>query len=256
MRSDGDAAPKGSLDRALQIFEVLTMHGKATTAELVEAVGVSRSAMYRLVERLQASEYLTLSEGHWRLGPAVARMAMAAVGDTDVLTVAAPLLRELARHTGETASLGVLSGDEIVLVFREIGHHAVHVRSELGARRPLHATSVGKAYLAGLAPDQCEAHVKELSMEAFTAATNTDRDLLLKEIIEARTKGWTEEHGEFDPASSCYGAPVFDQSGKVTAAVSLAGPSPRMNDRTFGPLVARTAASISNHLGHTAPTRP
>jgi IclR family acetate operon transcriptional repressor len=244
--------PKGALDRALEILEVLTMRGKATTTELVEAVGVSRSAVYRLVERLETAEYLTQADGHWRLGPAAARMAMAAGRNMDVLTVAPPMLRDLAERTGETVSLGVLSGDEIVFVFREIGHQAVHVRSELGARRPLHATSVGKAFLAGLAPDRCEETVAHLSMEAYTKATETDRDRLRDAIGEARRRGWSEEHGEFDAGSTCFGAPVFDQSGTVTAAISIAGPTHRMDAarEPFGPLVAETAAAISRRLGH------
>jgi IclR family acetate operon transcriptional repressor len=255
VRPGADPAPKGSLDRALEILEVLTMRGKATTAELVEAVGVSRSAVYRLVERLEAAEYLTLADGQWRLGPAVARMSMAAVQNMDVLRVATPVLRELAQRTGETASLGVLSGDDIVFVFRENGHLAVHARSELGARRPLHATSVGKAYLSGLTPERSEATIARLPMQAFTKATDTDRDRLREAVTEARARGWAEEHGEFDAGSTCFGAPVFDQSGTVTGAISIAGPTARMETATdpFGPLVAETAAAISRRLGYNRP---
>ncbi|HEX2143411.1 MAG TPA: IclR family transcriptional regulator [Glycomyces sp.] len=247
-----EAPPKGSLDRALEIFDVLTVRGKATTAELVEAVGISRSAVYRLVERLQASEYLTLADGHWRLGPAAARMAMAAVQTMDVLAAAPPLLRDLASRTGETVNLGVLSGEEIVFVFRELGHHAVQVRSELGARRPLHATAVGKAYLAGLAPERLDDVIECLGLERFTEATITGPDRLREEITETRRRGWAEEHGEFDASSTCFGAPIFDQSGAVNAAVSIAGPSSRMDDAAtaFGPLVAEAAGTVSRRLGY------
>jgi IclR family acetate operon transcriptional repressor len=113
---------------------------------------------------------------------------------------------------------------------------------------------VGKAYLAGLAPARCEDQVDRLPMEAFTAATNTDRVRLREQLAEARARGWTEEHGEFDPASSCYGAPVFDQSGSVAAAISLAGPSPRMQDNALGALVAEAATAISRRLGHAVPS--
>lgn len=252
------APPKGALDRALEILEVVTMRGKATTAELVEAVGVSRSAVYRLVERLEAAEYLMFTDGRWRLGPAAARMAMAAVQNMDVLTVAPPMLRDLAHRTGETVSLGVHSGDEIVFVFREIGHQSVHVRSELGARRPLHATAVGKAYLAGLAPEPGEAVIARLPMQPFTTATDTDRDRLRAAVREARERGWAEEHGEFDAGSTCFGAPVFDQSGTVTAAISIAGPTARMDAArdALGPLAAETAAAISHRLGYSQRTQP
>jgi len=241
--------PKGSLDRALEVFEVLTVRGKATTAELVAAVGVSRSAMYRLVERLEAAEYLVPADGQWRLGPAAARMAMAAVQHMDVFAAAPPPLRDLAARTGETVNLGILSGGEIVFVFRELGHHAVQVRSELGARRPLHATAVGKAFLAHLGPERREELVGRVPLERFTAATITDPEALQEDLAESRRRGWTEERGEFDSSSTCFGAPVMDQSGAVAAAVSIAGPSARM-DTAFGPLVAEAAGIVSRRLGH------
>ncbi|SDL25418.1 transcriptional regulator, IclR family [Glycomyces sambucus] len=247
------APPKGSLDRALEIFDVLTARGTATTAELVAAVGASRSAVYRLVERLQAAEYLTAADGRWRLGPAAARMAMAAVQHMDVFAAAPPLLRDLAAGTGETVNLGVLSGDEIVFVFRELGRHAVQVRSELGARRPLHATAVGKAYLSGLAPDRCDALIAGLRLERFTDATITDPDALRAEIAATRRRGWSEERGEFDAGSTCFGAPVFEQSGEVAAAVSVAGPTARIADAAFGPLAAEAAGTVSRRLGYVRP---
>ncbi|GAA2261863.1 IclR family transcriptional regulator [Glycomyces scopariae] len=247
------APPKGSLDRALEIFDVLTARGTATTAELVAAVGASRSAVYRLVERLQAAEYLTAADGRWRLGPAAARMAMAAVQHMDVFAAAPPLLRDLAAGTGETVNLGVLSGDEIVFVFRELGRHAVQVRSELGARRPLHATAVGKAYLSGLAPDRCNALIAGLRLERFTDATITDPDALRAEIAATRRRGWSEERGEFDAGSTCFGAPVFEQSGEVAAAVSVAGPTVRIADAAFGPLAAEAAGTVSRRLGYVRP---
>jgi IclR family acetate operon transcriptional repressor len=249
------APPKGSLDRALEVFEVLTVRGKATTAELVEAVGASRSAVYRLVERLQAAEYLALADGQWRLGPAAARMAMAAVQHMDVFAAAPPLLRDLVAVTGETVNLGVRSGDEIVFVFRELGRHAVQVRSELGSRRPLHATAVGKAYLSGLSPERCDALIAGLALERFTDATITDPDRLREEIRETRRRGWAEERGEFEASTTCFGAPVIEQSGEVAAAVSVAGPTTRIADAAFGPLVAEAAGTVSRRLGYVRPER-
>ncbi|RRS00735.1 IclR family transcriptional regulator [Glycomyces terrestris] len=248
-----EAPPKGSLDRALEVFEILTVRGSATTAELVEAVGASRSAVYRLVERLQAAEYLALADGRWRLGPAAARMAMAAVQHMDVFAAAPPLLRDLAARTGETVNLGVLSGGEIVFVFRELGRHAVQVRSELGARRPLHATAVGKAYLSGLSPERRDALIAGSALERFTEATVTDPDRLREELAAARRRGWTEERGEFDAGTTCFGAPVFEQSGQVAAAVSVAGPTARVAGEAFGPLVAEAAGIVSRRLGHVRP---
>ncbi|MFI1731591.1 IclR family transcriptional regulator [Streptomyces acidicola] len=184
---------------------------------------------------------------------------MAAVHSTDVADVAPELLRVLVQQTRETVSLGVLSGDEMVFVHRERGPQAVSVNAELGARRPLHATSVGKAYLSGLDTRERADLIRTLQLAPFTPQTLITTDDLERDIAKAQARGWTEEHGEFDIASACCGAPIFDHTGRVVAAISVAGLKDRVEpalDR-LGPLVVATADAISRRLGHNpAPTYP
>jgi DNA-binding IclR family transcriptional regulator len=244
---------KGSLDRGLMVFDHLAEVREATTAELASALDISRSATYRLVERLQDAGYLAQTgNGRWRLGPAVARLASAAVQTVEVVDVAPELLRALAQQTRETVGLGVLSGHEIVFVYRELGPQSVRVSRELGARRPLHATSIGKAYLAGLPERERLALIRRLELTSHTGHTITSRAALEAEVEASAARGWSEEHGEFDPSASCCGAPVFDHAGHVVAAISVAGPAQRMEAQmaAIGPLVAATAAAISRQLGY------
>ena len=92
-------------------------------------------------------------------------------------------------------------------------------------------------------------------MQLCTKATVTDRDLLREAVAEARERGWTEEHGEFDAGSTCFGAPVFDQSGPVTAAISIAGmllsqPARPMNPSRRSPcMTVSTESQISSREG-------
>ena len=90
--------------------------------DLIRAADLSRSSAYRLVDRLQAVDYLVQdSSGQWRLGPAAARLAMAAVHATEVVNVAPEYLRMLVQQTRETVGFAVLSGDEMIFVYRELG---------------------------------------------------------------------------------------------------------------------------------------
>lgn len=249
---DQDEGRKGSLDRGLAILSHLAEVREAATAELADSAGISRSAAYRLVERLHQLEFLhPAGSGRWRLGASAARLAMAAIQTTDVVDVAPELLRLLVQQTRETVGLGVLSGDEMVFVYRERGPQAVSVTAELGARRPLHATSVGKAYLMGLEPAERAELLRRLTLTAYTPQTMTTKQALETDVAAAIVRGWSEERGEFDVASACCGAPVFDHSGRVVAAISVAGLSARMEPTMarLGPLVAATADAISRRLG-------
>ncbi|WP_037370789.1 IclR family transcriptional regulator [Amycolatopsis orientalis] len=245
--------PKGSLDRGLAILSHLSTAGEAPIAELAAVAGMSRSSAYRIVDRLRETDYVvTGSNGRLKLGPAAARLAMAAVQATDVVHVAPELLRLLTQQTRETVSLGVLSGDEMVFVYRERGPQAVTVNAELGARRPLHCTAVGKAYLSALPLPERRTLLHSIRLTPHTKRTITRRTDLERDLDEAAARGWTIERGEFDENSTCCGAPVLDHTGTPVGAISVAGLSDRMArslDR-IGPVVASTAEAISRRLGH------
>lgn len=244
---------KGSLDRGLRILTHLSSAGESAISDVATVAGISRSAAYRIIDHLRAADFVvTSSTGRVKLGPAAARLAMAAVQATDVVHVAPELLRLLAQQTRETVGMGVLSGDEMVFVFRERGPQSVAVTAELGARRPLHCTAVGKAYLSALPADERRTLIRTLPMTAHSPRTNTNRTKLAEEIEAARLRGWTTEHGELDEASACCGAPILDHTGAPVAAISVAGPYERM-ERTLdriGPIVASTAEAISRKLGY------
>ncbi|CAL9364372.1 IclR family transcriptional regulator [Streptomyces sp. enrichment culture] len=256
--SEQDEGRKGALDRGLSILNHLADAREASTAELAAAAEISRSAAYRIVEKLSTYDFLhATSDGRWRLGPAAARLAMAAVHSADVADVAPELLRVLVQQTRETVSLGVLSGDEMVFIYRERGPQSVSVNAELGARRPLHATSVGKAYLCGLDPRERADLLRTLTLTPYTPQTLTTTAALEADLTKAHSRGWTEEHGEFDLASACCGAPIFDHTGRVVAAISVAGLKDRVEPamNRLGPLAVATADAISRRLGHNpAPT--
>ncbi|HMH59473.1 MAG TPA: IclR family transcriptional regulator [Galbitalea sp.] len=248
---DDDSKGRGSLDRALAILNHLAQVRQASMTELIRAADLSRSSAYRLVERLQAVDYLVQdSSGQWRLGPAAARLAMAAVQTTEVVDVAPEYLRMLVQQTRETVGLAVLSGDEMIFVYRELGPQSVQVNTQIGARRPLHASAVGKAFLSGLPTDESSSLIKRLKLESYTPDTIVTRAALEADIAQSRARGWSEDIREFHSASRCCGAPIFDYSGRVVAAMSVSGLADRMSPQQVGPLIAATADAISRRLGY------
>ncbi|MFC5830659.1 IclR family transcriptional regulator [Nonomuraea insulae] len=251
-----DDGRKGSLDRGLAILEYLAAVREASMAEIADSVNISRSAAYRVMDRLRETDFVVSFEnGRWRLGPAAARMAMAAVQSTDVVHAAPDMLRLLVQQTRETVGLGVISGDEMVFVYRERGPQAVGVNAELGARRPLHCTSVGKAYLAALDPAEHRALIRRIQLAPYTSRTITSRAALEAEVEDIRGRGWAVEIGELDEASGCCGAAVLNHTGRPVAAISVAGPVTRMEGslERIGPIVASTAEAISRRLGYVPP---
>jgi DNA-binding IclR family transcriptional regulator len=249
-----DQAAASALDRSLSILDFLATTRGATTGEIAAAVHVSRSTTYRLVERLRQRGYVD-DIGHagiWHLGPAAARLALAAVQSSDVAQVAPEYLRMLVQQTRESVNLGVPRGTEMVFIYRDKGPQTVAVHGDVGARRPMHCTSVGKAYLAALPQEEREQILSKMIYHRFTPHTITTRQALEEEVRRTIERGWSEDHGEIDPSSTWCGAAIRDNMGRPVAAISVAGVTDRISPELsrIGAVVASTAEAISRRLGY------
>jgi DNA-binding IclR family transcriptional regulator len=177
---------------------------------------------------------------------------MAALTSLEVTRVAPPHLRALADQTRETVNLAVVDGDAVVYIHKEEGTLAVKMSAQLGARRPLHCTALGKAYLAALPSRELEARLTGLDLARFTTATITDPAALEAELDRVRERGYAVDAEEVEEGVYCLGAAVRDHRQLPVAAISIAGPAYRVRARAdqLGVLVAETAAAISRRLGH------
>ncbi|MGI8312522.1 IclR family transcriptional regulator [Saccharopolyspora hattusasensis] len=248
----------GALDRGLAILDHLAQARNSSTAELAEALGLTRSTAYRLVDRLRTLGWLSQvpATGHWRLGPAAVRLANAAVDSTSLLDAAAPTLRELVESTQETVSLAVPNGMTMVFIHRERGPRPAAVTAELGAARPMHNTSLGRAYLAALPDPKLEELLVELVRSPESPVSAATVSALHTEVVRTRERGWSEDRRDFDASSCCCGAAVYDHTGLPVASISVAGVAERIEPMLaeYGPFVAKCCAELSTALGYVAPT--
>src|SRR5829696_4142322 len=155
-----------SLTRALDLLDHLAdAGGRATLSELAAASGLPAASVHRLLATLVAQGHVRREAGRrYALGPRLVRL-----GD-----VVGPVLRELVAATGESANLAGLDGDAAVYLAQAASPHPMRMFTEIGRRVPLHATGVGKALLAAMAPDAADALVARTGMSARTPATLTD----------------------------------------------------------------------------------
>jgi IclR family acetate operon transcriptional repressor len=134
----------------------------------------------------------------------------------------------------------------------------VRVIVNVGERMPLHAGSAGKAILAFGPPDLVQ-QVIALPLERMTGNTITNRKKLLEELDSIRKCGYAVSHGERFADALGLGAPIFDASGRVVAALNVAGPIMRFTDaevEKFAPQVMALANQVSWALGYSGTSRP
>jgi IclR family acetate operon transcriptional repressor len=243
----------GTLERGLAILQFFKKTPEASVIEVAAALNLSRSTTYRIAERLRELGFLEISatSSRWRLGRETAQLGVAALQSTDIMQVAPPVLMRLLEQTREAVNLAVFDSDSMVLVYREQGPQSVTISSRLGSRRPMHASSLGKAFMAALKPEDRHALIKRLDMKRYTPSTIIDRTALERELSRIQKRQFAADRREFEQTLACCAAAVFDHRVVPVAAISVSGPADRMlsNMDRVGGEVAAAARAISERLG-------
>jgi DNA-binding IclR family transcriptional regulator len=153
--------------------------------------------------------------------------------------------------------LGTLAADglSVVYVDKVESEHIIRYAAGVGDRRPLHATSTGKAILAFLPTARREEILGTLPLERHTERTVTTLPALRASLDEIRRTGVCVSVDEMVRGASGVAAPIVDRHGHLVGACTIAGPTDRVRPR-LRQLAAEakdTARTISALLGHRAP---
>ncbi len=248
--------PSGTLERGLSILQFFKQSPEATIPEVAEALRLSRSTTYRIAERLRELGFLEVNgnTNRWRLGREAVQLGVVALQSTDVMQVAPELLRALLQMAGEAVNLAVFDADSMVLLYREQGPQSVTISSRLGSHRPMHASSLGKAFLAAMGEAERRVLLGRLTLKRYTDQTITSPAALDREIAEIRARRYSIDRSEFEATLGCAAAAVFDHRGLPVAAISVSGPAERVLPQIerIGEMVANTADAVSQRLGFVA----
>ncbi len=243
-----------SVDRAISILQVLARHGTAGVTEIAGELGIHKSTAFRLLATLDARGLVeqNAERGRYQLGYGMVQLAAGATKTGDLSLLGSPLCRELAETVGETVDVAVHDGRWVVSVDQAIGAAAVTTVNWVGQRSPVHATSAGKVFLAHMPPDQLDAVLAE-DLEWYTPHTVVDPIVLRKQLGLVRDRGFACTSEEYEMGLAAIAAPIRSIDGGVVAAVTVSGPTFRVNEDTIPGLakhVLAAADEISQRNGH------
>lgn len=161
-------------------------------------------------------------DGRWVLGPELYLWGIAAHKRYDKTALALPVVRRLARETGESAFFSVRRGDETVCMVREDGDFPLrsHVLYE-GVRFPLGVASAGMVIIAFLSDPDIDAFFERFDPGAFGSAHS--KAAVRERVAQTRRTGWAVNPGLIVEGSWGMAAAVFDASGAPVAALTLTG---------------------------------
>ena len=219
-------------------------------AQLTKATRYPRGTVYRLVAALVAEGLVVQrrEDSTYRLGPRLIELASRTWENSDLRTVARDFLVSLRDATDEVVHLAVPSSNRMVYIDKIEGSNRVQMKTSIGGQVALHSTSVGKAWLCGLADDRLDQVLSELTLKQHTENTFTDPDALRRELKRSRSQGYAEDNEENEPHIRCVGSPIFDRSGEPVGAISVSVPVYRLDDERHAQiarLVVKAAKDVS-----------
>jgi DNA-binding IclR family transcriptional regulator len=244
------------LDRAFTILELLSDGRPRTVMEISKGIKLSVSTTFRLLSTLTFYNYINRDEfDRYALGLACLELARAYQSSNDLRKVAFPEMESLRDDLKETIHLAVLNKMEIVYIEKLQGLHPVGLLgSQVGGRAPAYCTGVGKALLAHQDPEKIRAYFNSRELRTYTLNTITDIARLIDELAKVKRDGYAVDEQEHEVDVCCVAAPIFNMDGQIVAALSVSGPSIRMEpvreNKEIIQKVRETVLHISRQLGY------
>jgi len=216
--------------RAFRVMEVVGQRPDGCKlADVVEAVGLPKQTVHRIVAQLQLSGLMVREPGTRRLQLArrVEQFAVAALMNGPGRAERHAILTDLVAAIGETCNIAAIAGSEIVYLDRVETHWPLRLMLAPGSHVPLHATSSGKLLLALLPRAQRDRLIDCLALRSFTESTIVDRRALERELEATRKRRIGINRAEHLRGMHGIAVPVMLDRRRACAAVALQAPEGR-----------------------------
>jgi IclR family acetate operon transcriptional repressor len=258
---DNDAA--GAVPKALRVLETVASRRRPLSiAEIASALDLPQPTAHRIVGSLEKLGFVAREPGRRRI---IEGARFVALG-LNVLQSAArngprhSILEALARKTGESCNLGVMSAGNVVYIDRVESHWPLGLRFEPGSRVPLHCTAIGKLLLSQLPESALDAHLASGALTRYTATTITEARKLRAELERIRRQKFSIDDQEFMSGVVCIAVPIESPGGGgVSAGLAISAAEARLTNagvKRFLPDLRAAAGRLQRSLVEDDAARP
>lgn len=230
----------GGLAKGLSVIEAFTADKpRQSIAEVSVASGLDRATTRRCLLTLAHLGYTDYDGKYFTLTPRILRLGTACLATMPLPQLVQPLLDDLSDRLGESSSVSILDGAEIVYVARAAQRKVMSIGLMPGSRLPAYCTSMGRVLLAALPPEDAKDRLERLPLIARTRFTRTDVDAIMSEIAAVRNQGYCLIDQEVEIGLRSIAVPLVNARGKTVAAMNVGLPA--------------TQNSVSDLLDYLAP---
>src|SRR6476646_4076672 len=208
-----------SLDRGLQVLRAFNRdRPRCTLSEVAAHIGLSRAVARRSLLTLQHLGYVAAQGRHFFLTPRILELGYSYLSSLDLTELAHEAMEQLSQRTGESCSMAVLDGSDIVYVARVAVRRLMSVALGVGARLPAFAASMGRVLLADKSDRELTVWLRENTFRPITVHTIYKPRSLRAEILQVRRQGYAFVSQELELGLCSIAVPI-----RSATAVAVCG---------------------------------
>jgi len=211
-----------SLARGLAVLRSFTGSNRhQTLAEVARSADLPRATARRMLLTLVDEGLVAVNSGVFELTAGILQLGFGYLSSLTLTEIATPHLETLSARVGNSSSVAVLDGTDIVYVARVRARRIMNTSIGLGSRFPAYQTSMGRAILADRTEDEIADIYERSDRSLETEYTVTNFDQLIARISEARANGYALVDQELAIGLRSISAPLRNGRGETLAAVNV-----------------------------------
>lgn len=216
----------GGMAKGLLAIETFTAdRPRQSIAEVSAASGLDRATARRCLLTLAHLGYADYDGKYFTLTPRILRLGTACLATMPLPQMVQPLLDQLSDRLGESSSVSILDGTEIVYVARAAQRKVMSIALMPGSRLPAFCTSMGRVMLAGLPEAKARLMLEAAPLPARTRHTRTEPDAVMAELAIVRQQGFALIDQEVELGLRSIAVPLLNARGSIIAALNIGVPA-------------------------------
>lgn len=247
-RKSGGKRHVKTVETSFDIIESLRELDHATLGELASELGVAKSTIHRHIVTLHDRGYVVRDGEKYHLSLRFLDVGHWTQTRERTYVLAESKVAELAERTNERVQFIVEENGYAVYVHMESGEHAVKTDTHVGKHTPIHTSAGGLAILSSMDKEEVEEIIDVRGLEPATPYTITDREELFEELESIRNRGYSVNDQGHIEGLRAIGVPVHGPDDEVVGALSVSGPTNRMQGEWFKEELPNLLLGSANEL--------
>ena len=212
-----------SLAKGLQVIEAFSADcPRLSITDVARQTGLDRATARRCLLTLHTLGYADYDGKYFTLAVRSLRLGLAGLSSMPLPHIVQPWLDKLSERIGQSCSVSILDGNEIVYIARAAQRRIMSIGLMPGSRLPVHCTSMGRVLLSSLPEEKARSLIESCELVPRTPFSLTDTELILEELARVREQGYALLDQEVEIGLRAIAIGLVGQRGKVCAALNVA----------------------------------